>query len=85
MCLQKHISEVVSYIRQERALHMPICRQLLKDISASQDHECLTCVALALNVNKSKLGPAHASYSAGTHLENVWQRWGLFFPPSVSK
>lgn len=58
-CLQKHISKVVSYIRQERILHMPICRQLLKDISASQDHACLTCIALALNVNKSKLGPAH--------------------------
>lgn len=84
-CLQKHISEVTSYIRQDRILCIPIYRQLLKDISASQDHACLTCVTLTLNINKSKLGSVNNLIHLGHVLEMSSRGRGHFFPPSVSK
>lgn len=84
-CFQKHISEVASYIRQERILRMPIYRQLLKDISGSQDHACLTCITLALNVNKSKLGSVHNLIHLGHILWMSSRGRGYFSPLSVSE
>lgn len=79
-CLQNHNSEVAAYIRQERILPMLQYRQLLKDIAASQDHACLTCITLPLNVNKSKLGSVHSLTHLGDVLGMSSRGRGYFSP-----
>lgn len=59
---------------------MPVYRQLLKDISASQDHVCLTCITVVLNVNKSKLRSVHKVIHLGLVLGMTSRGKGYFSP-----